>query len=112
MCLHCTEAIAIANRLVLSPDVTKAVFDARVASGATRIFVIDLTTAVGVTKLNEYFGEPTIDDTFPTWSSNSLVAFDSDSGGTHNVYRVTVAGAGRTLIMVDATEPWYAPASR
>ncbi len=102
------EALGIANRLVVSPDGTKAAFDGRVASGVTRIFVIDLSTKV-VTKVNDYMGEPNTNDTYPTWYSNSLVAFGSDSGGNDNVYRVGLDASGRKLLMPKAIQPWYGP---
>jgi Tol biopolymer transport system component len=102
------EAVSIANRLVTAPDGTKAAFDARVSSGITRIFVIDLSTKV-VTKVNEYMGEPNTNDSFPTWYSNALLAFSSDSGGNDNVYRIALDGTSRKLIVPKAVEPWYGP---
>ena len=104
------EAANIANRLVVSPDGTKAAFDARVGSGVTRIFVIDLSTKM-VTKVNEYMGEPGTNDTYPTWYTASSLAFSSDSGGNDNVYRASLTGLGadRKLLVPKAIEPWYGP---
>ncbi len=102
------EAKGIANRLVVSPDGTKAAFDGQVGSGVTRIFLIDLSTKV-VTKVNEYMGEPNTNDSFPTWYSNTTLAFSSDSGGNDNVYRTTLTGTERKLLVPKAVEPWYGP---
>ena len=98
----------IANRLVVSADGTRAVFDARVGSGVTRIFGIDLSTKV-VTKLNDYMGEPNTNDSFPCWFDANTVAYSSDSGGNDNVYRVGFDGTQRRLLLPKAVEPWYGP---
>lgn len=102
------EALGIAGRVVVSPDGTKAVFDGRVSSGVTRIFVIDLATKV-VTKVNDYMGEPGTNDSFPCWKSASLLAYSSDSGGNDNVYEIAVTGTGRKLLLPKAIEPWFGP---
>lgn len=102
------EALGIANRVVVSPDGTKAAFDAQVSSGVTRIFVIDLATRV-VTKANEYTADPTANDSAPCWVGLSQVAYASDSGGNDNVYLVSAAGTGRELLVPKAVEPWYGP---
>ncbi len=105
------EATNIANRFSVSPDGTKAAFDGQVSSGVTRIFVIDLSTKV-VTKVNEYMGEPNTNDSFPTWYSNGALAFGSDSGGNDNVYRTTLTGTERKLLVPKAIEAWYGPTAQ
>ncbi len=102
------EAQSIANRVVLSPDGKTAVFDARVSSGSTRLFTINLDTKV-VTKLNDYVAEPGANDSFPTWQDGATVVFSSDSGGNDNVYRIGANGTGRTLALARAIEPSYGP---
>lgn len=102
------EVVDLANRIVASPDGTKAIFDARVSSGVTRIFVIDLSTKV-VTKVNDYMGEPGTNDSFPCWKSATTVAYSSDSGGNDNVYEISAAGTGRKLLLPKAIEPWFGP---
>ncbi len=103
-----SEALAIAHRLVISPDGTKVAFDARVASGSTRIFWMDLTTKV-VKKVNEYVNEPSTSDSYPSWYDNSSLVFGSNSGGSQSVYRVALDGSGRVLMLRDAAQPWYSP---
>lgn len=100
------EAISIANRVVESADGTKAIFDARISTGVTRIFVINLSSKQ-VTKVNDYVGEPNTNDSFPTWVDASTLAFSSDSGGNDNVYKIGVDGTSRKLLMPKAIEPWY-----
>lgn len=102
------EAQAIGTRAVVSPDGTKAVFDARVASGATRIFVIDLASRQ-VAKVNDYVNEPGTNDTAPCWMDAATVAYSSDSGGNDNVYKVSTTGTGRKLLLPKAIEAWYGP---
>ncbi len=102
------EARDIANRLVVSPDGTKAAFDAHVASGVTRIFFIDLSSKV-VSLVNDYMGEPNTNDSSPTWYSATTLAFSSDSGGNDNVYRVSLDRTDRKLLLPKAIEPWYGP---
>ncbi len=103
-----SEAQSIANRLVISADGAKAVFDARVSSGVTRIFAIDLTSKA-VTKLNDYTSEPNTNDSAPCWVDATTVAYSSDSGGNDNVYRVGVDGTQRRLLVPKAIEPWFGP---
>lgn len=99
------EAQGIANRLVVSPDGTKAVFDGRISTGVTRLFVIDLATKV-TTLL--YAGEAGTNDSFPCWMSATTVAFSSDAGGNDNVYKVTLpSSTSASLLVPKAIEPWY-----
>jgi TolB protein len=98
-------AQAIQNRVLVSPDGTKAVFDARVSSGSTRLFVIDLSTKV-VT--SPFVGDANTNDTFPCWMSDTVVAFSSDSGGSDNVYKITLPMDSASLLVPKAIEPSYA----
>jgi TolB protein len=102
------EALDIANRLALSPDGKKLVFDAHVSTGATRIFVLDLESRA-VTKVNDYVGEPGTNDTFPCWLDSLHVAYSSNSGGNDNVYQVGLTGEGRQLLVPKAIEPFFGP---
>lgn len=105
-----TVALQIVGRAVVSPDGTKAAFDARISSGGVRIFVLDLTTKA-VSQLTEYPGDPAVADSFPTWVGTDRVGFSSDSGGADQVYalpsNVTKSSGG--LLLPSAIEPWYGP---
>ena len=104
------EAQGISNRLLVSPDGTRAIFDGLVSSGVTRLFVIDLTTRQ-VTLV--YAGEPGTNDSFPCWMGNGAVAFSSDSGGNDNVYKVTLpSSTSVSLLVPKAIEPWYGVTAR
>ena len=99
------EALGISNRLVLSPDGTKAAFDGLVSSGVTRLFVIDLGSRV-VTSL--YSSEPGTNDSFPCWMGNTSIAFSSDSGGNDSIYKVNLpSSTSASLLVPKAVEPWY-----
>jgi TolB protein len=101
------EALGITGRLVLNPNGTRALFDGRVSSGVTRLFLLDLGTKL-VTKVNEYPSDPTANDSFPCWVDLNTVAFSSDSGGNDNVYTKAASGAGGvTLVVPKAIEPWF-----
>jgi dipeptidyl aminopeptidase/acylaminoacyl peptidase len=104
---------AVANRVVLSPDGTMAVYDSRFGSANTpRVFVIFLSgaNAGGINRLTDHASEPSASDTFPAWASGGAVAFSSDSGNASQVYTisssVTTAGAG-SLAVPSAIEPWF-----
>lgn len=104
------EAMGIANRLVISPDGTKAAFDAQLSSGVTRLFVIDLGSKV---VSRPYAGEPGANDTFPCWLGSTALAFSSDSGGNDNVYRVNLpVSTSPSLLVPKAIEPWYGVTAR
>jgi Tol biopolymer transport system component len=98
------EAQGIQNRVVVSPDGTKAAFDARVSTGSTRLFVIDLSTKL-VT--SPFAGDLGTNDTFPCWMGNSTLAFSSDSGGSDNVYKVNLPSDQAALLVPKAIEPSY-----
>lgn len=101
------EAQGVVGRLVLSPDGTKALFDGRVSSGVSRLFVMNLSTAA-VTKVNEYPADPTANDSFPCWVDLNTIAFSSDSGGNDSVYSKAADGSGGvTLLVPKAIEPWF-----
>lgn len=104
------EAQGIVNRVVVSPDGTKAAFDGRLASGASRVFVINLTTKA-VTRLTDYPADPTANDTFPAWVGNDKVAFSSDTGGNDQVYVLPASSMNTSggLTLPSAIEPWYGP---
>ena len=104
------EAQSIVNRVVISPDGTKAAFDGRVASGSSRIFVINLTSKA-VTKLTHYPADPDANDSFPCWVGNEKVGFSSDIGGNDQVYALpaTVMNSSGGLALPSAIEPWYGP---
>ncbi|MFZ5468562.1 MAG: hypothetical protein ACOZIN_03910 [Myxococcota bacterium] len=103
-------ALQVANRVVVSPDGSKAAFDARTSVGGVRIFVIDLTSKE-VGQLTEYPADPNVVDGFPTWVGISQVGFSSDSGGNDQVYalpaNITKSSGG--LKLPSAIEPWYGP---
>ena len=101
------EALGISGRLVLGPDGTRALFDARVSSGVTRLFVINLMTKA-VTKANDYPADPTANDSFPCWVDLNSIAFSSDSGGNDSIYTKAADGSGGvTLRVPKAIEPWF-----
>ena len=104
------EAQVIVNRVVLSPDGTKAAFDGRVSSGSSRIFVVNLTTKT-VTKLTDYPGDPNANDSFPTWVGNDKVGFSSDTGGNDQVYVLpaTATNTSGGLTLPGAVEASYGP---
>ncbi len=104
------EAITVANRLVISPDGTQAAFDGRLSSGASRIFVINLSSQT-VTRLTDYPADPTANDTFPTWVGSAEVGFSSDTGGNDQVYQLasTAMMSSGGLVLPSAIEPWFGP---
>lgn len=104
------EAQAIVNRIVVSPDGTKAAFDGRLSSGSSRMFVMNLTTKA-VTKLTDYPADPTANDTYPCWVGNDKVAFSSDTGGNDQVYVLPATSMNTSggLTLPSAVEPWYGP---
>jgi Tol biopolymer transport system component len=104
------EAQVISNRVVLSPDGLKAVFDGRVSSGVTRIFVFDLA-ALTISRLTDYPADPTASDSYPSWLGNDKVSYSSDTGGNDQVYSLS-AGAmssSGSLQVPSAIEAWYGP---
>ncbi|MBL8951142.1 MAG: PD40 domain-containing protein [Myxococcaceae bacterium] len=105
------EADAITSRVVLSPDGTKAAFDARLkGESAVRIFVLDLTTKA-ITQLTDYPGDQNASDASPCWLGNDKVCFSSDTGGNDQVYALpsTAMKTSGGLQLAGATEPWYGP---
>lgn len=104
------EGQQIANRVVVSPDGTRAAYDGRLMSGSTRIFVVNLTTKT-VTKLTDYPGDPSASDSFPTWVGNDKVGFSSDTGGNDQVYVLpaTATNTSGGLTLPKAIEAWYGP---
>jgi TolB protein len=106
-----SEAQTVVNRAVLSPDNLRVLFDARVSSGATRIFVMSLAAPNAVTKVNDYAAEPNANDRFPAFKSNTIMLYNSDSGGNDGTYEINLDGTGRQLIVPRATETWFAGAT-
>ncbi|MBK7857265.1 MAG: hypothetical protein IPJ65_01320 [Archangiaceae bacterium] len=104
-----SEATSIVSRAVVSPDAKKAAFDARLASGSVRIFVIDLATKV-VTQLTDYPGEPGANDNSPCWKGSD-VCFSSDTGGGDSVYALPSTGMMTSggLQLAGGVEPWFGP---
>ncbi len=104
------EGDVVVNRLMVSPDGTKAVYDGRATGGGTRIFVVNLSTKV-VTKATEYPSDPTTNDSFPSWVGNDKFAFSSDSGGNDQVYVLpaTASSTSGGLTLPKASEPFYGP---
>ncbi|MBI3184513.1 MAG: PD40 domain-containing protein [Myxococcales bacterium] len=105
-----SEVVQIANRVVVSPDGTRAAFDGRLSSNAVRIFIINLSSKQ-VTRLTDYPSDPTAQDGFPTWIGTERVGFSSDTGGSDQVYTLP-ASASKTsggLELPSAIEPWFGP---
>lgn len=97
------EVLAVASRMVLSPDAKRAVFDGRVSSGVTRIFVLDLTTKVVTRQRTPATGA--VNDSAPSWIDADSFVFSSDEGGNDQVYRQTVGASSPTLAVPLAIEP-------
>lgn len=97
------EALAIASRIVVSPDARRAVFDGRVSSGVTRIFVLDLTTRM--VSLQRVPSSGTVNDSAPAWVDGNTFVFSSDEGGNDQVYRQVVGASSPTLAVPLAIEP-------
>jgi Tol biopolymer transport system component len=108
-----TATTGIMSRVVVSPDGTKAAFDARIGSSGARIFVIDLTSKA-VNQVTDYPGEPQANDASPCWLGNDKVCFSSDTGGGEQVYALPASGMMTSggLQLAGATEPWFGPNSR
>lgn len=103
------EAIAVANRAVLSPDAARVAFDGITASGSSRIFVLSLSSGA-VRQLTD-LGQASASDSFPSWGGSSTVYFVSDTGGTDNVYEIAASAEREsgTLQLGAAVEAWYGP---
>lgn len=104
------EAVRIRNRVVISKGGTHAAFDGELSSGVTRIFAVALDSGA-VTRLTDYPADPNANDSFPTWSGASEVAFSSDTGGNDQVYTVSSNAVRQpgTLRLPSAIEPWFGP---
>jgi TolB protein len=104
------EVEAISNRLAASPDGRLVTFDGRIGSGASRIFVLNLSTSV-LTQLTDYPSEPNAIDSYPAWVGSANIAFSSTTGGADQVY-VLAADSVKTsggLTLPKAVEPYYGP---
>jgi TolB protein len=104
------EATAIVNRAVVSGDGSKAAFDGRIASGASRIFVIDLSSKA-VNQLTDYPSDPQSNDSFPVWVGADKVGFSSDVGGSDQVYALPSISNKTSggIQFANGIEPWYGP---
>lgn len=104
------EVQGIASRLVVSPDGLRAVFDGRVASGVSRIYVLDLASRMSVRQRSP---SAAVNDSAPSWLDTRTFVFSSDEGGNDQVYRQAVGSMNPTLAVPLAIEPAYvaAPAS-
>jgi TolB protein len=105
-----TEAIDIANRVVVSPDGTLGAFDARIASNAIRIFTFPVAGSAAPTQLTDHPGDPGAIDNFPTFVSGTQLGFSSDTGQAPQVYVATVPATTKTagsLTVATAIEPWF-----
>jgi TolB protein len=103
------EATSIADRVVLSPDNTQAVFSGRTGGTGARLFVVDLSTEE-VTRITNHPGESTAVDSFPTWVSATQIAFSASVAGGDAIYVISATpstpGAG-TLTVPSGLQPWY-----
>ncbi len=99
------EVLAIASRIVVSPDGQRAVFDGRVSSGVTRIFVLDLTSKVTTRQRTPASGA--VNDSAPSWVNSSSFVFSSDEGGNDQVYRQALGSMNATFAVPLAIEPAY-----
>jgi len=99
------EVLAIASRMVVSPDGQRAVFDGRVSSGVTRIFVLDLTSKVTTRQRTPASGA--VNDSAPSWVNSTTFLFSSDEGGNDQVYRQALGSMNATLAVPLAIEPAY-----
>lgn len=103
-------AQSVVNRVAVSPDGTRVAFDARTSSGS-RVFVGQLGTQLtNVTQVADHTSS--VEDTFPSWTSNTELGLLSNDGGNDNVYRVSApvsgTGSGNLVIAVPgAMEPAY-----
>src|SRR5215831_9178652 len=80
-------ASSIANRVLVSPDGSKAAFDGRLSGGGSRIFVVQDLSSATITQMTEYDASAQLtNDTFPTWVPNNSVGFSSDFGNSDGTY--------------------------
>ncbi|HZH04579.1 MAG TPA: hypothetical protein VEY30_12410, partial [Myxococcaceae bacterium] len=103
------EAIAVANRAVLSPDATRVAFDGITSVGSTRIFNLTLSSRA-VQQVTD-LGQSSASDSFPSWGGTSTLYFVSDTGGSDNVYQVSASAEREsgTLQLAGGVEAWYGP---
>lgn len=104
----------VVNRVVISPDGTTGAFDGAVTNSGSRIFKFDIAGGVGggVRQLTGHPGEETAEDTFPTFTTNTEVAFHSNFGNGDQVYVISTTATTQTggnLTVPSALEPWFGP---
>jgi Tol biopolymer transport system component len=98
------EALSIAGRVVVSPDGENAVFDGRVSSGVTRIFV----WSFGTRQVQRQRSPPaTVNDSAPSWLDARTILFSSDEGGADQVYRQSLGTMSPSLAVPLAIEPAF-----
>lgn len=97
------NALVVANRAQVSPNGTKIVFDGRVSSGATRLFIHAI--GGGTVQLDVGAGN----QSFPTWVKEDTLAFASDAGGADQIYLVKTTGGSAELVIPGGTEPNFGP---
>ena len=102
------EVVSIASRLMVSPDGQRAVFDGRVSSGVTRIFVLDLPSKTTTRQRNPASGA--VNDSAPSWVNSTTFVFSSDEGGNDQVYRQALGSMNATLAVPLAIEPAFVAA--
>lgn len=105
-----SEVLSVTDRVVASPDGSKAALEGRISTGVTRIFLADLSGG-SVIRFTDHPGDPNASDTYPTWVGTNTVAFSSDTGNANQVYTAPVAStmtAGQ-LTLPAAIMPWFGP---
>ncbi|WP_338052890.1 hypothetical protein [Pyxidicoccus trucidator] len=109
------EALAVENRVAVSPNGSQVAFDARLSSGSIRIFVASLSaTGVGNGQRVTDLTAASVQETWPSWTRSNQVGFlfSDASGSDPGIYRAGV-GSGTTssvsLSVPSAAEPSYGP---
>ncbi|AKF79176.1 hypothetical protein MFUL124B02_01655 [Myxococcus fulvus 124B02] len=109
------DVVAVANRVVVSPDGTQVALDGRGGSGSVRTYVTSLSNGrLGALRRVTSYGGASAQETWPMWTGASQVGFlFADSAGSDpGIYRATVAAAPSnsvTLAVPSAAEPSYGP---
>ncbi|HEX8697590.1 MAG TPA: hypothetical protein VF815_02015 [Myxococcaceae bacterium] len=100
--------VSVVNRAAVSPDGRQVAIDGRTSAGGTRIFVGPLFPYGPLRAVTDHPGEQGVQDSFPSWMTDTQVGFLS-AGRTQGIYRVTTTateGPG-TLLIPTASEPSY-----
>lgn len=94
----------VLSRAVYSPDGARIAFSLKPAGGAhPKVFVMNADGSMP----RQLTGTPDGDDVWPAWSfDGSFVAFQSNAGGSDNIYAETVDTPGEPKLLVgDAKTP-------